>query len=247
MHDINVVIVNYKSKNEILRCLTSLFNDVADLDFKLHVTIVDNESNDGVEIAILNSWPDAKMKLIKHKQNLGFGRAQNSGMKYILARYHLALNPDTVFMVGQQVIKKLYDFMEQHPEVGIVGPKIIYPDGARQNSCYHFPRFWQPIYSRTKLGAIGWGRKTADYYFMRDFEHNETIPVDWIMGAAMFVRQKAIDDVGYFDERFWMYAEDSDWCRRMWEAGWQVYFKHNAVLQQFHGLGSAKLPGIIKS
>lgn len=247
MYDINVVVVNYKSKDEILRCLKSLFSDIQGLDLKLHITIVDNASNDGVEHSVLNSWPDIKMKLIKHKKNLGFGKAQNSGIKHILSKYHFILNPDTVFMDGQKLIKKLYDFMENNHHIGILGPKIIYPDGSRQNSCYHFPKFWQPIYSRTKLGEIGRGKKIADYYFMQDFEHDETIPVDWIMGAAMFVRQKAIDDVGYFDERYWMYAEDSDWCRRMWENGWQVYFKHDTVLQHAHKRDSAKMEGIIKS
>jgi len=247
MYDINVILVNYKSRNEILRCLKSLFDDSKNLDLKLHITIVDNGSKDGVEHSVLNNFPEARMKLIKHEKNLGFGKAQNSGMKYILSRYHFILNPDTVFMDGQNLIKKLYDFMEANLEVGVVGPKIIYPDGSRQNSCYRFPKFWQPIYSRTKLGQIGRGKKIADHYFMTDFEHNETIPVDWVMGAAMFVRQKAIDDVGYFDERFWMYAEDSDWCRRMWENNWQVYFKHDAVLQHAHGRGSAKVNGIFKS
>ena len=246
MHDINVIIVNYKSKDEILRCLKSLFNDVKDLSIKIHITIVDNGSDDQIDHAVLNEFPEVKMKLIKHKNNLGFGRAQNSGMKYILSKYHFILNPDTVFMDGQNVIKKLYDFMEENEDIGIVGPKIVYPDGQRQNSCCRFPKFLQPVYSRTRLGQIGSGKKIADSYFMRDFDHNDTIPVDWIMGAAMFVRQKAIEDVGHFDERFWMYAEDSDWCRRMWEEKWQVYFKHDAVIQHAHGRGSAKVGGIIK-
>jgi GT2 family glycosyltransferase len=247
MHDVNVVIVNYKTREEILKCLKSLFNDAKNSGLDLHITIVDNGSDDEIQNPVLNVCSDTKLKFIKHNKNLGFARAQNSGIKDTRAKYHFALNPDTVFIEGQNVIKKMYDFMESNDKVGIAGTKIIYPDGSRQNSCYRFPKFFQPFYSRTKLGKIGSGKKTADYYFMRDFEHDETIPVDWLMGAAMFVRQKAIEDVGHFDERFWMYAEDSDWCRRMWEKNWQVYFVHDAVIKHDHGRGSAKVPGIVKS
>lgn len=245
MFDVNVVIVNYKMKEQVDRCLSSLFRDIQNSGLPAHVTVVDNGSDERIEDLLQRDY--ANIKYILHKKNLGFGKAQNSGLQGIEAKYHFVLNPDTVFLTGQSVIRKLYDFMEANPRAGIIGPKIIYPDGTRQNSCYRFPRFLQPVYSRTKLGQIGQGRKTADHYFMRDFEHNQTIPVDWVMGAAMFVRQQAIDEVGLFDERFWMYAEDSDWCRRMWEKQWLVYYVHDIVIKHEHGRGSAKVQGIIKS
>lgn len=245
MFDVNVVIVNYKSKEKILQCLKSLFSDSQ--DFNLHITVVDNNSDDGIEKVLLNEYSNANLKFIKNDDNYGFAKAQNKGIKDVEARYHFVLNPDTVFISGQNVVKKMHDFMECNPKVGIAGPKIVYPDGNRQNSCCRFPRFFQPLYSRTKLGKFGTGRKVANEYFMNDFEHNETIPVDWIMGAAMFVRNEAIKDVGMFDERFWMYAEDSDWCRRMWDKGWYVYYIHDVVIQHDHGRGSAKTPGIVKS
>lgn len=247
MHDINIIIVNYKSKDEILRCLRSLFADLIGNNLDIHITIVDNASVDSVDLAVLNQHPDAKLKIIKHKKNLGFGKAQNSGMAGVEAKYHFVLNPDTFFPEQRGVLEKLYNFMEINDKVGIVAPKIIHPDGILQNSCYRFPRFLQPIYSRTKLGEIGQGKKTADYYFMRDFDHNETIPVDWVMGAAMFVRQKAIDEVGLFDERFWMYAEDSDWCRRMWENGWMVFYLHDAVIHHEHKRDSARVRGVFRA
>lgn len=245
MHDINVVIVNYKSKDQVDKCLKSLFNDIRNTELKVNVTVVDNASEDGIELLLKNHY--INVNCIRNEDNFGFAKAQNAGMQDANAKYHFVLNPDTVLVQGEALIKKLHDFMENNPQVGIVGPKIMYPDGTRQNSCFRFPKFLQPVYSRTKLGKIGNGKKTADRYFMRDFEHDETIPVDWIMGAAMFVRQTAVDEIGLMDERFWMYAEDSDWCRRMWEKGWQVFFVHNVMLQHEHGRGSAKVDGIIKS
>ncbi|PIT87600.1 MAG: hypothetical protein COU31_02075 [Candidatus Magasanikbacteria bacterium CG10_big_fil_rev_8_21_14_0_10_40_10] len=244
-HDINVVIVNHKMKDQVDKCLSSLFKDIQNSNLKVHVTVVDNGSGERMQDLLKDEY--INIRYILHKNNLGFGKAQNTGLRATPAKYHFVLNPDTVVPDGQNLLKKLYDFMEANPEVGLAGPKILYMDGSRQNSCFRFPRFLQPIYSRTRLGQIGAGKRTADHYFMRDFDHDETIPVDWVMGAAMFVRQKAIDKVGLFDERFWMYAEDSDWCRRMWEDGWPVYFVHDAIIQHAHGRGSAKSKGIIKA
>ncbi len=245
MFDINVVIVNYNSKEKILKCLESLFCDNQNMN--LHITVVDNSSSDNIEGDLLNKYSNINLRFIKNIKNFGFAKAQNRGISNIEAKYHFVLNPDTIFIEGQNVIKRMYSFMENNPKVGIAGPKIVYPDGKRQNSCYRFPNFFQPLYSRTKLGKIGGGKKIADDYVMNDFEHDETIPVDWIMGAAMFVRQSAIDEVGMFDERFWMYAEDSDWCRRMWDKGWYVYFIHDVLIKHDHGRGSAKTTGILKS
>ncbi|MFH1292467.1 MAG: glycosyltransferase family 2 protein [bacterium] len=245
MHDVNVVIVNYQAKDQVDTCLSSLFFDIKNCPLNIHITVVDNGSDDQIEQVLKDKY--VNIKFIRHKENMGFAKAQNSGLAETQAKYHLVLNPDTVFSPNHNTIQKLYDFMEANPKAGIAGPKIVYPDGTLQNSCYRFPKFLQPLYSRTVLGKISSGKKTADHYFMRDFEHDETIPVDWIMGAAMFVRQKAIDGIGRFDERFWMYAEDSDWCRRMWEKKWLVYYVHDIIIKHEHGRGSAKVPGIAKS
>ena len=245
MYDINVVIVNYKNKEKILQCLESLFCDTR--DNSIHITVVDNNSGDDLDRVLLSKYENINLKFIKNTKNVGFARAQNSGIKNVDAKYHLVLNPDTVFIEEQNAIKRIYDFMETNTKVGIAGPKIVYPDGKRQNSCYRFPKFLQPLYSRTRLGKIGRGRKTAEHYFMSDFDHDETLPVDWLMGAAMFVRQDAVNEVGVFDERFWMYAEDSDWCRRMWEKGWSVYYVHDIVIRHDHARGSANGDGVVKS
>lgn len=137
--------------------------------------------------------------------------------------------------------------MEAHPRIAIVGPKILYPDGSLQYSCYRFPTFWHPIFSRTQWGQKGMGKKMHEFLLMKDFDHNRTMPVDWIMGSAMFARGAAIKEVGVFDDRFWMYYEDSDWCRRMWEAGWAVYYVHNIKIEHVHNRDSAKIPGAFKA
>lgn len=245
MKDVNIVIVNYKMKDDIAKCLVSLYQDIADCGLDINIVVVDNASGDGIEQMLKEKFPE--VKVVIQPENVGFGKSQNAGIKSCPAKYYFALNPDTVFLSGQKIIKRMYDFMETHPKVGMVGPKIVYPDGSLQYSCYRFPSFWQPVFSRTKFGQGKFGTKINTNFLMKDFSHNETRPVDWIMGSAMFVRDEAVQKVGLFDDRYWMYAEDSDWCRRMWEAGWPVYYVHDIVIQHAHGRGSAKVPGIFNA
>ncbi|MDO8626816.1 MAG: glycosyltransferase family 2 protein [Candidatus Magasanikbacteria bacterium] len=245
MLDVNIVIVNYKMKADIERCLASLLPDFADDNLSVNVTVVDNLSGDEIDKFLEAKYPS--VKCILNNQNLGFGGATNIGIKSAPAKYYFILNPDTYFFPNQHTVKKLYDFLEAHPKIGLVGPKILYPDSSIQYSCYRFPTFWQPLFSRTNLGQKGSGKIVNDHAMMKDFSHERTELVDWIMGSAMFARGVALDEVNLFDDRFFMYYEDSDLCRRFWEAGWPVYYVHDIVITHVHGRLSAKIPGIFKA
>jgi GT2 family glycosyltransferase len=245
MYDICITMVNTNEEEDIKRCLSSLFADSVDSVLKTTVVIVDNNSVNNIEPMLQQHFPGTT--LIRQKKNEGFGKSHNKAMSAVDATYYFVLNPDTTFENGQGFLKKSFDFMEAHSKVGMMGPKIYYPDGSLQYSCYRFPTFLQPIYSRTSLGKKGRGKIIADHFVMKDFGHNKTQPVDWIMGSAMFARKQAINDVGMFDNRFWMYAEDSDWCRRMWEGHWSVYYVHDIVLSHVHKRASAKVPGIVNA
>ena len=242
MLDLSVVIVNHKTKDLVNRCLDSLFLDATDSGLNFSTVVVDNASDDGLESLIKEKFP--AVKFMSLAQNTGFGRAQNTGIKAAPAKHYFILNPDTYFPPNQTALRRLFDFMEEHPRVGVVGPKILYPDGSLQYSCYRFPSFWQPFFSRTKFGQSGLGQKINEWFLMKDFDHNTTSPVDWVMGSAMLARHEAVERVGVFDENFWMYAEDSDLCRRMWEAGWPVYYLPEVVVHHEHRRGSASVPGV---
>ena len=245
MADINIIIVNYKMKDQIDRCLASLLADFVGDTVSVHIVVVDNASHDGIETLLKEKYPS--VQCIAQSENIGFGRAQNVGIASAESKYHFVLNPDTYFYPGEHTLKKLYDFMEANPRVGVVGPKILYPDGSLQYSCYRFPTFWQPIFSRTQWGQKGRGKKMHEFLLMKDFDHNRAMPVDWVMGSAMLVRSDAMKQVGLFDDRFWMYYEDSDWCRRMWEAGWAVYYVPSIKIEHVHNRDSAKIPGAFKA
>lgn len=245
MKDICVTMVTTNEAQTVKTCLTSLYEDIKGTDLDLAIVVVDNASTDGIENMLKTNFPD--VQFIRQETNEGFGKSHNKAMSECKAKYYFVLNPDTEFPKDQGLMQHLYAFMEKHTRVGMVGPKIVYPDGSLQYSIFRFPTFTQPVYSRTKLGKKGRGKKIADHFLMKDFDHNATIPVDWIMGSAMFVRGAAIDKVGMFDDRFWMYAEDSDWCRRMWEAHMPVYYVHDVYIKHVHGRASAKVPGIINA
>ena len=244
MVDICISLVNTNEKSEIVNALRTLIADSVDANLALAIVIVDNASSD--DISDLQK-EFANLTILRQEKNLGFGRSHNRAIAAIPAKYYFILNPDTEFVVGQNFLRKFYDFMEANPRIGIAGPKIIYPDGSLQHSCYRFPSFLQPVFSRTKWGKGGRGKEINERFMMKDFDHNSNRPVDWIMGSAMFVRAAAIKEVGVFDDRYFMYAEDSDWCRRMWEKGWAVYYVHNIYLKHVHGRASAKVSGAIRA
>lgn len=245
MYDVCISLVNTNEREDIERCLVSLYEDMKGVSFSYGIVIVDNASTDKSDVFLKEKFPE--ITLLKQEKNEGFGASHNRTLKEIEGKYYFILNPDTIFLPGGRIIEKMYNWMESHPKVGMMGPKVVYPDGSLQYSCYRFPTFWQPVYSRTKLGAKGKGKHVADHFLMKDFDHESTRPVDWVMGSAMFVRAEAIKKAGVFDERYWMYAEDSDWCRRMWEANWPVYYVHDIVIQHFHRRSSAKVPGVINA
>lgn len=246
MKDICITLVATNEKKQLETCFATLFPDIAASELDVQVVVVDNASTDGVGEWLKDTYP--QVTYIRQEENNGFGASHNIAMDACTdAAYYFILNPDTSFTQGTEFLKHMKAWMDAHPKVGMAGPKIFYPDGSLQYSCYRFPTFLQPLYSRTKLGRKGSGKEIADKFQMKDFDHNSTIPVDWIMGSAMFVRKAAIDAVGGFDDVFWMYAEDSDWCRRMWEAGWPVYYVHDITLSHVHGRASAKVPGVLNA
>ncbi len=245
MKDINIVIVNYKMKEKISVCLDTLFQELQSSTLDVQVTVVDNASHDGIDTFLQETFPS--VVYIGQEENVGFGKSQNKGMRAAEARYYFALNPDTVFDPEQRTIERLYAFMEEHPKVGMIGPKLVYPDGSLQYSCWRYPSFFQPFFQRTKLGKTAWGEKKVARHHMKEWDHNSTRPVDAIMGSAMFARKEAVDHVGMFDERYFMYYEDIDWSLSMWEQGWPVYYVHDIVLTHIHGRGSAKIPGVFRA
>ncbi len=200
------------------------------------IIVVDNNSGDDSVYLLRSDFPE--ITVIDNKENLGLAAGVNVGIKHATGTYYLVLNPDMIALPGS--VQTLVDFMDKNPAVGIAGGKLISPNGKLQYSCYKFYTPMTIVYRRTLLGKTDSGKATTRAFLMKDFDHKEITDVDWLMGACLIVRKKACDEVGGMDEQFFLYFEDVDWCRRMWEANWRVTYVPQAVFSHFHQRSSEK-------
>lgn len=249
MVDINIVFLNYLCKADILKAVSSVVADIVNCPYKIQITVVDNsENNDGIKEDLTSQFP--QVKYIDSHGNVGFGAGNVNGFKATPARYYFALNRDTIIPENARTIERLVKYMDDHPKIGCIGPKLVNFDGSLQYACY---RFDLPSILIKPLKQINWDRKFkwvekyTNRLLMKDFDHNETRPVDWVLGAAMMVRQEVVDEIGWFDPRYFMYLEDCDWCHTMWEHGWPVYYVHDIIIKHAYARESAKVPGIFKA
>jgi len=235
--DISIVIVNYKSKGLVLKSIQSIKG--ADFGFlQKEIIVVDNDSSDGVgkEIEALR----ADIKFISNRENIGMGAGNNVGIKAARGKYIVIMNPDTV--VFPDTFVKLYDFMEINPAVGMAGPKQYSPDMIVQDSCYRWYGPFTTLYRRTPLKRLRCAQKDIDRFIMKDFDHNSTKEVDWLMGSFLFCRADALKQIGYFDERFFLYFEDTDLAKRFWQNNWKVIYYPDAGITHYHARQSAQAP-----
>ena len=247
MKDITITLVNFHSKDDILLAVDSVLKDIAGSTLDVHVVVVDNSNNaDGLRKELVKQYPH--IKYINAEENIGFGRGNIQGFKDAPARYYFALNQDTVIPEGQKTIERLVSFMDANPKIGCIGPKLVNMDGSLQYACYRFDLrsiLIKPLKQINWDEKYKWVKKYTDRLLMKDFDHNETRPVDWVLGAAMVVRHETVKAIGWFDKRYFMYMEDCDWCRTMWENGWPVYYVHDIIVKHRHARESARVRGIM--
>lgn len=242
MLDLSVIIVNYNSHGLLKRCLKSLLAQLGESSLRYKIIVVDNHSRDGSVDMVREVFPS--VRLIPLSKNVGYARGVNIGIQSIECRYYLILNADTT-IVQKHALDRMVSFMDQHPACGVAGPKLINPDGSVQISCLHFPKFWYPLFRRTFIGLLPSAKKAMREYLMVDWDHNQTRPVDWVIGTGMIVRNEALQQVGLMDERFFMYFEDVDWCRRFWNNDWWVYYIADVHIVHYYSRESAKRMGFL--
>lgn len=235
--DLSIIILNYKTRGLLRQCLRGIASSGDNV--KLQVIVVDNASGDGSVEMVERDFPD--VKLIASAENRGFAAGMNLGLRHATGRYIVMLNTDIAIM--EKPFDRLVKFMDQHPRVGMAGPKLLNPDGSVQDSCYRFPHTFTPLYRRTPLGKIPGIRAQLKAYVMSDFDHQDNRPVDWLLGAFVIVRSAALPAVGEMDERFFLYFEDVDWCRRFWANNWEVWYVADVECVHYHKRQSAENPG----
>jgi N-acetylglucosaminyl-diphospho-decaprenol L-rhamnosyltransferase len=232
----SVVFVNYDSWPFTLRAVESL-RRTGYADFE--TLVVDNDTRPVPEL------PEG-VRLIRNNANLGFAKACNRGISASRGEYVVLLNPDS--LVGPEFFERLEAFFERHPEVGIAGPRIVEEDGSIQRSARRELSFLSGIAGRTSLVARLFPKsRLSRSQFLFAEELNRPTPADWVSGACMALRRETLEQIGALDERFFMYFEDADICKRAWQNGWQVrYLPEIEVLHHTGGSSSDRLTAILR-
>lgn len=237
--DLTILIVNYKERGFLRQLLRGI--ERVRLGLRYEILVVDNGSCDGSAEMIQESFP--KVRLIAFQENRGLAVAFNAAVRASHGTFILYMNNDIAVFEG--VIEQLVRYMNDHPSVGIVAPKLLNPDRTVQTSCYRFQSPIVPILRRTPLGKLPAAQRLLKQYLMLGWNHDATQTVDWILGAVMLIRRSALEQVGGMDERFFAYYEDIDLCRQMWLKGWQVVYYAPAFLIHYHQRTSAASPGLV--
>jgi len=216
--DISVTICSWNTQSDLRACLASL--EALRNQSRFEVIVVDNASHDGSPDMVENEFP--WVRLYRMDTNLGFTRGHNYALKERKAPHAFVLNSDTIVHNG--ALRTLLRFYQDNREYGIIGPKLLNPDGSLQYSCRRFPNPLAALFRNTPLGKLFPNNKFTRDYLMTDWKHTEPREVDWVSGAAFFVSKEVIDKVGMFDEGFGMFCEDVDWCFRAWKNGFKVTY-----------------------
>lgn len=233
--DVSIILVNYNTKDLTLECIKSVYEKTNGIDFDIYV--VDNNSWDGSCEAIEQAYP--QVKLIKNKENQGFGAANNIAVKLSDAKYCFCLNTDTILI--NNAVKILYDFMENNPQTGVCGGQLYDKDMKIAASVGNFPSTIRIFFQFCGLKYIFhsyWEKKIAP---AKSMVADRPVSVDYISGADIFFRKSVLDKIGLFDENIFMYGEESDICFRIKKAGFDVIFVPDSKIIHLCGKSSANL------
>ena len=229
---VTIILVNYNTCLFLRQCLSALHQFV-DLD-RNEIVVVDHASQDYSADMVSQEFPS--VTLISNSRNVGFATANNQAMRITEGEYVLVLNPDTI--VPPDLVSGLVQFMYHHPRTGAVGPRLVSIDGTLQTSCRRFPTSLPILLRTTRLHHLFPG--PMNHYLMMDWDHAAVREVDWLFGACLMLRRHAVEQIGFFDERFFLYYEDVDLCYRLWQAGWKVYYCPQITLPHYHQRASAR-------
>lgn len=234
MNTLTIVIVSWNSKGFLLDCLRSLAAQEEFISGSYHIVVVDNASDDGTAEAVYAF--DPTITVIRNTTNIGFAAGNNLGISSTDSQYIALINPDVI--VSANCVALLCRYLNEHPNVGLIGPKVFNPDGTIQHSYWAMPTLKDRL--RRAFGMRS--REFAGVPSRNGACPDRVKPVGVLSGCFWMVRRSALNDVGLLDEDFFMYAEDTDWCKRFWKAQWKVVYVPEATAIHYGGGSSAKVP-----
>lgn len=222
--DLSIIIVSWNTKQYLRKCVKSVYREIPDISFEIFV--VDNASEDGSSDMVRKEFPH--VKLVCNEENVGFAKANNQAIEQSRGRYILLLNPDTEIMGNCLGI--MFKFMEFHPDVGASGCKFFDGNGQLNHfrSAKKFPTPWTRFFHEISLDRKFPGIKLFGSFSMMDWDRGDEREIDVVSGAFLFIRRDTIEEVGLLDERYFLLAEDIDWCYRTKKKGWKIMFNPDA-------------------
>lgn len=235
MVDLSICIVTYRARDFLHDCLKSIA-EFSGSALTNEIIVVDNHSNDGTLEMLRSEFP--RVTLIANQENAGYTRPNNQAMRISSGRYILLINPDC--LVEEGAMDGLAAFLDQHPEVGIVGPKVLNRDRTLQKQCRRSEAGpWDAFCYFSGLANLFPNDKRFAGYLMTYMDENILHEVQAVSGSCMLIRREVIEQIGYLDENFFAYQEDSDFCRRARLAGWKVFYYPDSRVVHFAGEGGS--------
>ncbi len=233
--DISVIIVNWNTLKLLRDCIWSIYEHAGSISCE--IIVVDNASSDGSPEMVKAEFPN--VRLLENTRNHGFAHANNQGINIACGRYVLLLNSDTRLL--DNALEKVVAFADQNPDAAVVGCRVLNPDRTLQPTCFMFPSMLNMILSSTYLYKLFVKSRLFGRERMTWWNRDDVRPVDVVTGCFMLVRSRAIEEVGMMDDRFFMYAEETDWCYRFKQAGWNVLFTPQAEIIHHGGQSSRNM------
>lgn len=231
--DISIIVVSYNTKELLSDCIKSTKSAI--LNLKAEIFVVDNNSGDGSCDMVKKDYP--QVKLITNQENVGFSCANNQALKKACGNYVLILNPDTKLM--PETIKVMKRYMDKNQSIAVSTCRVELPNGQLDADCRrHFPTPWRAFCHFSRLSKLFKGSKLFDQYYVGYLSDKTEHELDACVGAFMFIRHSAIKKVGYFDEDFFFYGEDLDWCWRFREAGFKITYNPQTKIIHYKGASS---------
>lgn len=230
--DLSILIVSWNTRDLLAQCLASIAANPPAAEFE--IIVVDNASTDGSVDMVRERFP--LVRLLGLERNVGFAGGNNQAIDISRGRYLLFLNPDTVVQPG--AIETLVNFMDNTPATGAAGSMLLNPDGTLQLSCYPAPTLGRELWRLFHLDAF----QPLALYPMSRWPTDSPRAVDTVQGASFIVRRDVVDGVGAFDESFFMYSEEVDWCLRIRRAGWQIYWVPGSRVIHYGGQSTRQIP-----
>ena len=231
--DLTVSIATHNNRALLESCMGSVVRDTAGLDAEIAVVV--NTPGDGSADMLRARFPQAQV--MENSAPMGFGANHNQVLQRARGRFVLVLNDDTVLHPG--CLKTLMDFLQRHPDAGAAGPRVLNPDGSLQQSCYRLPTPGVLFYDAVFLSSLFPNNLQIGGY--KQWPHDTVSEVGHVIGACMMIPATALERVGMFDEEFFLYFEEADWCRRALDAGLKTYFTPDAVITHHGGASISQL------